>query len=160
MEDQSNETITAPDAQQEQETPAGVREHNKSLVSENKDLRQRVMGTDLSAIGLDAGSGLGLAIVESYGGRYEPGSVAEYAKEKYAYSPGGEEESSPVAQQIEQTQEVVSNLQDASTPARPATAMDELAAREQRLTEDDAGRKDAESSLRLKSQLYRRNQRR
>lgn len=152
-------TATAvPETPVEDHVPAGIKEHNKTLVAENKDLRERVMGTDLSAIGLSATDGLGLAIVESYDGRYEPGSVAEYAKEKYAYAPDGTEVASPMAQQIETAQQQVEDLQAVSTPARPATAMDELAAREARLKENDATRKDAEASLRLKSNMYRKSQ--
>ena len=154
--DQTSPQEQAQQSQSGQSANAELRAFNETLKSENAALRSRVMSQDLKEIGLQPDAGLGLAIVESYEGRYEPGSVAEYARDKYQYShEGGAPVESQAAQDVEQVQAQTDQLQATSVSAMPETQSDRLRAHDQRMADPEATRQDAQNALTDKLSAYR-----
>jgi hypothetical protein len=73
--------------------PAELREAYNRTKEENRALRQQLMGTHLSSIGLDPERGLGKAIAKEYSGDMEVEAIAEFARNEYGHE--GQATSSP-----------------------------------------------------------------
>lgn len=142
--------------QQVEEKPdanAELRAYADRVKAENAALRQQVLQGHLSQIGLNVDQGLGKAIAKEYSGEITSDAVAEYAKSEYGYEPAAATDESK-AQQLDQAQQRVEQVQAESSPVTPTGLVDKIAEHDQTLAKPEASRADAQAAIADKLKYY------
>lgn len=146
----TNETTNRPELTEEELSKyanAELRAYKDRLEEEVGTLRDRVIGIELAAIGLNTGEGLGKAIAKEYKGDLDGKSLAEFAKVEYGHSLAEPPVESHI---ITEGQERLEKVMGGAEPVTPEQEVDEVAQREAKLAESDASRIDAQHSMEAK----------
>lgn len=153
---------------QEEDGPAGLREALKRSNAENAELREQVLTSHLSAIGLDRETGLGKVIYREYKGTFTAAEVAKYAKDEYSHeytppepTPEVEEvpevpEPNPQAETIVDALAQIDQANATSTPAEPQLGDDSIEAHDKRLADPEARRPDAINAIVAKTKAFKK----
>jgi hypothetical protein len=105
----------------------------------------------ITRLGLEPNEGLGKAILKTYDGDYTYEAVAAYAQEEYNHTAAEAPAVTPeTAEQIAQAQAQADQAAASSTPITPPTDLEEVAALEQKLTDEDSTPRDAQASMNAK----------
>jgi len=131
---------------------ADLHAYNKRLKTENKELRGRILETDLAVIGLNVGEGLGKAIAKEYDGELTTEALATYARDEYGHD-------SAVTTEVPAGVQSLEKLDQALQTSVPVTPVEPLPPGQEvidKLDDNDpeATRQDALRSIKAKSARF------
>lgn len=141
--------VSTTELTQTTEGPKELRDALGRSETENKELRQQLLGIRLGEIGLNSETGLGKAIAKEYDGELTIEALGTYAKDEYDHAGTVEATPPEVA-----TGETLTQLEGVSTAVTPPPVTDPIAAAEEALAQPDSGRDEASAALTAKSNAF------
>lgn len=136
----------------EEKANADLHAFNKRLKTENRELRGRILESDLAVIGLKPGEGLGKAIAKEYDGELTTEALATYARDEYGHDSGV---TTQVPQEV-QSLEVLDQVLQTSVPVNPVEPPPAGQEVIDKMDDNDpeATRQDALASIKAKSARF------
>ena len=151
--DPSGTQVPDQEVQPTEEPPnADLHAFNKRLKSENKELRSRILESDLAAIGLKSDEGLGKAIAKEYEGELTTEALATFARDEYGHDSGVTTQVPAEVQSLD-TLDTVLQTSVPVTPVEPPSPGQEVIDKID-ANDPEATRQDAINSIRAKSTRF------
>jgi len=125
-EEETTETTEVPE-DQTKDTGKGLRAQLEKKISENADLRTKLLTRSYEELGLDPTKLIGKAIAEKYDGEPSTEALAKFAEAEYGYTPPVTEEQHPQAAQIAQGQAALDQIGQTAGSVADLSQVDVLA---------------------------------
>ena len=152
------DTLGHPNEKDESQPTEGSRlRQERDQAAKDRDMfRKEVLSMRLEKLGLNPEEGLGVAVMETYDGAPNQEALTAHLVEKYKYEVPVEVPAEKVTQPAERIAQVAENSKPTEMPQEP----DPVAVANEKMTDPEAGREEAQESLAAKMQRYRqvRNQ--
>ncbi len=143
----TTEETTTTEQTEKPDANAELRAYADRIKEKSGTLEERVLKSDIDALGLSTDDGLGLAIAEAYDGDFTEGDIAKFAAEKYKY----EAPTAPVPPEvITEGQNRVGAVMDDSQPVTPDQPVDEVAQADAALVDPESGTAEAQHAINVK----------